>query len=135
MLRDIIFQETCCLLVIREKKKLSSRDLYHKTRRKDATSKTKTMDDSVNHICNVIGVNGMMRSKMVQCGISTINQLIAITEDRNEGSIRYRNEGGIQSDVLKNLLLAIKWIKENPGEELWTTLLMTCLKTRHGLNG
>jgi len=95
MLSDIIFQEKCCLLVIREKKSLSSRGLCHKTRRKDATSKTKTMGDSVNHICNVIGVNGMTRRKMVQCGISTINQLMAITEDRNEGGIQYRNEGGI----------------------------------------
>ena len=43
---------------------------------------------------------------------------MAITEDRNEGSIRYRNEGGIRSDVFNNLLLAIKWIKENPGEDV-----------------
>ena len=65
------------------------------------------MDDSINHICNVIGVNGMTRSKMVQCGISTINQLVTIMEDRNEGGIRYRNEGGIRSDVFKYLLLAV----------------------------
>ena len=62
------------------------------------------MDDSVNHICNVIGVNDMTRSKMVQCGISTIEELMAITEDRNERSIRYKNEGGIRSDVFNNLL-------------------------------
>jgi hypothetical protein len=76
------------------------------------------MDDSVNHICNVIGVNGMTRSKMVQCGISTIDQLMAIREERNEGSLRYKHEGGIRSDVFNNLLLAVKWMKENPGKDV-----------------
>ena len=55
---------------------------------------------------------------MVQCGISTIDQLMAIREERNEGSLRYKHEGGIRSDVFNNLLLAVKWMKENPGKDV-----------------
>jgi hypothetical protein len=71
----------------------------------------------------VIGLSILTRSKMVQCGISTIhvNEFMAIEEDRN---IEDRF-GTIRSDVdvAKNLLLAaVRWLKENPDQRCYGQL-------------
>ena len=66
------------------------------------------MEDTVHHICNVIRVNYLTRSKIVECGMSTIDALLAINEDTNEDRF-----GTIRSDVVNNLRLAVRWLREN----------------------
>ena len=78
----------------------------------------------MHHICNVIGVNSLERSKMVECGMSTIDDFMAINEDFNEDRF-----GTIRSDVVNNLLLAVRWLRENAyKDEIWKTLPKKCSK-------
>jgi hypothetical protein len=66
------------------------------------------MEDTVHHICNMIGVNSLSRRKMVECGMSTIDALFDINEDTNEDRF-----GTIRSDVVNNLRIAVRWLREN----------------------
>ena len=82
------------------------------------------MDNTVHHICNVFGVNSLERSKMVECGMSTIDDFMAINEHLNEDRF-----GTIRSDVVNNLLLAVRWLRENAyKDEIWKTLPKKCSK-------
>ena len=64
------------------------------------------MDDTVHHTRNVIRVNSLERSKMVECGMSTIDEFMAINEDSNEDRF-----GTIRSDVVNNLHFCRKMVK------------------------
>ena len=66
------------------------------------------MDESMQHICNTLGINALNRSKMVEYGICTIPDLLAIKEQ-----IKSETFNRLWSDVKKNLLLTIKWIEYN----------------------
>jgi len=45
---------------------------------------------------------------MVECGMSTIDALLTINEDTNEDRF-----GTIRSNVVNNLRLAVRWLREN----------------------
>ena len=66
------------------------------------------MDESMQHICNTLGINAMSRAKMVEYGICTIPDLLQIKEQ-----IKTETFNRLWSDVKKNLLLTIKWIENN----------------------
>ncbi len=66
------------------------------------------MDESMQHICNTLGINAMSWAKMVEYGICTIPDLLQIKEQ-----IKMETFNRLRSDVKKNLLLTIKWIENN----------------------
>ncbi len=78
----------------------------------------------------MIGFSILTRSKMVQCGISTIHvhEFMAIEEDSRNIEDRF---GTIRSDVdvVKNLLLAaVRWLKENPDKDVMDNFTEEVLK-------
>ena len=83
----------------------------------------------------MIGFSILTRSKMVQCGISTIHvhEFMAIEEDSRNIEDRFGTiRSDVDVDVVKNLLLAaVRWLKANPDEDVmdnYTDLLKKCSK-------
>ena len=71
------------------------------------------MDYKMEHICNEIGINTLSRARMLEYGICAIQNLMQIQE-----RIKMERRYCLQTDVFKNLLLVVKWIKGNPHRDI-----------------